>query len=115
MTEQDKAKLKRLASRGGKIEANPRVDALFNLADRVAFQAMRVGAFDQETARLIGAFEPWGLFIRDLKRAVDGAKSGKKIACPKAPEIPAAIDTDLRPAVVHFAGLAGVSVPEFTN
>lgn len=109
---EDRAKIERLAARGDKIEADPRVDALFNLADRITFQAMRCGGFDYETAKLVGDFEPWGLFVRDLKRAVDGAKVGKRIACPEPPAIPGRIDPDLIPSVRHFAAAAGVALPD---
>lgn len=112
MSKQDKAKLKRLAARSDKILANPCVEALFNLTDRVAFQAMRVGGFDHKTARMIGAFEPWGRFVRDLKGAVDAAKSGTRIKCPEPPPIPDNVDADLRPAVAHFAVMGGVPLPE---
>lgn len=100
-----------IRSRGDKIASSVRLAAALDLSDRIAAQAMRQGGFDFMTARMIGEFEPWGVFVRDVKRALDDGKTCRKAAAIKAPAIPDDIDGDLRPAVAHFAALAGVPVP----
>lgn len=106
------SKLVSFRARGGKIARSERVAARLELADRIAAQAMRTGEFDFTTGQLHGAFEPWGVYVRDVKRALDAAGSPKKAAAVKPPPVPASIDPDLRHAVTHFAGLAGVPLPE---
>jgi hypothetical protein len=109
---EDKAKLKRLMGRGKKLAANKRAEALCDLADRVAQHAMRRGGYLVEQSRFIAEFFAWGVFVRDLKAAIDAAATGKAIRLPEPPPLPADADADLRPALRHFAGLAGVPVPE---
>ena len=109
MTEQRKASL---LSRADKIAAHEKLIARLDLADRLAMQAMRVGCFDEKTARMVGAFEPWGFYVRDVKRSLDTPSGTAYDAMALTPPpVPEAVDTDLRFAVSHFAELGDVPLP----
>jgi hypothetical protein len=109
---EQRVKVKRLNARSKKLLANSRAEALCDLADRVALHAMRRGGYLIDHGRFIADFFAWGVFVRDLKAAIDAAATGKAIRLPEPPPLPVDADADLRPALRHFAGLAGVPVPE---
>lgn len=108
----EEARLAAFHARSAKIAASPLIAARLDLADRIAAHAMRTGDFDFETHRIGGAFEAWGLYLRDVKRALDAADDALSAEAVTSPPVPAEIAPDLRPAVKHFAGLAGLPLPD---
>lgn len=94
-----------------KLKKSPLLTARLELADRICMQAMRTGEFDIARTQLVGAFEPWGVYIRDVKRALDRSATAKGATKIIPPALPARIDDDLLPAIRHFAAKAGLSLP----
>jgi hypothetical protein len=108
----DEARLAAFHARTAKLAASPVLSARLDLADRIAAQAMRGGDFNFETHRIGGAFEDWGLYMRDIKRALDAGPDATSAEAIVPPPVPSDIAPELRPAVAHFAGLAGLTLPE---